>query len=484
MSVPTHPHSLSRWWLVACIAVLALQGVYFAHLSSCADPALKVSHLAVSSGDQASYTGAMDNLYETGRYFFINMQQQEVRAGRLPHYAIPYLLARPWGPQFASDFMVVLQLIALVVGMWLLADLLAQVTRKRWTGPVFLGAACLGGHLTPWALMLIPEAFACALVALTMHRFWLIELHGRPVDRWWLAIFVGLLVVVKPYFVPILPLIALWWFLRSTDKRQAMRHTLVLGVPLLILLAPWCVRNMVVTGRFIPLQQDLQAGYGYPEAEMRLRAFAKAMGEDGFVWWDPHSMASAMRLDPHPPSRYTWPSHFSPEMRAGAERVRSAYHQFQAEGTPESAERAIVLMDSVQSSYADQHPVRYHFTNRLQLVPAFLLNSGSHHLPIHAGNPCYRAWQLIQKAGASLAYLTSLLGLSLGLFVFLRKPHTRLWTWLVMPMMLIGLFAIVIGAVEWRYFASVFLTNLWVFVLLLSMAADRWQGTRRPAAVA
>jgi hypothetical protein len=465
------------------LVILALQAVLFAHLTFCGHPTRKFGHLTVVSGDQASYAGAMDNLYETGRYFFINMRNEEVRAGRLPHYAIPYLLARPLGKSAAADLMVVLQLIALALSMWYLANLLVQITQKRWTGFAFLALASLSGHLTPWALLLMPDAFGCALLALAMHRFWLVGSHGRTKDRWLLGLFAGLLVAVKPYFAPILPLIALWWFVRNDDKRQAMRQVLILGIPALLLLLPWWVRNAVVLDRFIPLQQDLRAGYGYPEAELRLRAFAKSMGEDGAIWWNPHSLASAMRLDPAPPSQYTWPTYFSDEMRTGAERVRSAYLQFQVERTMESAQHAMVLMDSVQTRYADLYPVRYHLTNHLMLVPAFLLNSGSSHLPIHSTNPCYKPWQLIIKICSSATYVASLLGLGIGLLVFLREPRTGFWLWLVMPVMLIGLFAIVIGTVEWRYFTGVFLTNLWVFVLLLSRAADRWWQYRARHAV-
>lgn len=466
--------SLPWWWALIIGVVLLLQAWCFAYLAACVAPEARIGLLSLSGGDHDSYIGAMEHYLQEGRYYFVNMNGEEVLAGRMPHYAVPYYLLRLLLPlPLASDVFVLLQVILLAYALWSMAVLVQRVTGRTWPGLVFLLIVVGSGHLAPYLNRLQPDLVGVALLMLVMCRYMLVEEHGRTRDRILLGVLLALLVVVKPYYAPLFPLILLRWWYKDRDLGKTFRSALQLGLPVLLLLMPWWIRNSAQLGRFFPFQQDAYAGYGYPPTELRLRAFISAAGEDGVVWWEPRSMACVMELAPKVPCDYAWPAHFSPSTVAGFERVQQAYKAFKAEPTPEHALRVEMLMDSVQEAYRVEHPVRYYLTNRLRLVGKFLLHPGTAYLPIHSSNPCYRAWQLPMKLACAAAYLVSLLGLVWGLVVLVRDPRKGPWAWLVPALYFILLFPLVFQAVEWRYFLAAFPFDIALLVILAAGRAGR-----------
>lgn len=455
------PPRLDPWWLLPLFLGVLAQALLFSHLIACADPELRPGVLATVGGDAQSYLLPMDHLIGEGQYYTLNMQGEKTLAGRMPYYAIPYLVLRSAGLP-AADMLAVLQVALFALALWALADLLVRETHSLWSGYLFMLAGGLSGHFTSYVAAMLPDAVGASLAALAMHRFWLTEKRDRASDRWWLGAIVAALILVKPYFAPLIALIPLRWLYKSRNLRQTTARSIILAIPLLILLAPWWVRNAMVMGRFFPFQQDMYAGYGYSSTELRSRSFAQAVGEDGVVWWDPSSMASYMRLAPQPPSRYSWPAYFKGETVAGFDQVVAAYKAFQAAPTPEHAATAEVLMDSVQHAYKQQYPFRYHVTNHFNALPRLLVYSGSAGLPIHVSNPCYGSWQLLLKVTASLAYWASLAGLVLGILWAFVNRTGHLWFWLVVSMYLVFLFSFVVVAPEWRYFSGAFLIDLWL----------------------
>lgn len=463
---------LNPWWAIIFFIAVLLQAMFFSHLVTCANPDVRPGALAILGGDWKSYLLPMDHLISEGQYYSINMQGERILAGRMPHYAVPYFLLQLLGLP-ALDIVALLQIALFTLAIWTLADILVKETHQLWTGYAFLLAGGLFGHFTPYLIIMQPDAVGASLAALAMHRFWLTEQRNRTNDWWWLGIIMAALIVVKPYFAPLIVLIPLRWLIKSRNLRETAARSVILATPLLILLAPWWIRNALVMGRFFPFQQDMYAGYGYSSTELRSRSFAQAAGEDGVVWWNPYSMASYMRLDPQPPSRYRWPEYFNDGTVAGFNQVVAAYKAFQAAPTPEHAATAEASMDSVQHAYIQQYPFRYYVTNHFNAMPRLLVYSGSAGLPIHVSNPCYGSWQLLLKVTASLAYWASLAGLVLGILWAFVNRTGHLWFWLVVPMYLVFLFSFVVVAPEWRYFSGAFLIDLWLLFRIVPDVAPK-----------
>jgi hypothetical protein len=63
-------------------------------------------------------------------------------------------------------------------------------------------------------------------------------------------------------------------------------------LPLLLLMAPWVIRNWNRLGRIIPFQQDMYAGYGVKQSEIFNIRILALLGEDGSVSWEKKSAAS------------------------------------------------------------------------------------------------------------------------------------------------------------------------------------------------
>lgn len=472
---PASAPSLSRWWGVLCFVCLTLQAWYFTHLGTCATPAARIGYLSVGGGDHLSYMGAMDHLIDEGRYYFVNAHGDEVRAGRMPHFGVPYYLLRLVLPlPIASDVFVLLQVALVVWSIWLLASLLSDRPGGRWTAPLFLLVACLSGHLTPYLTRLQPDAVSVALLGLAVHRIVLMERWDRRLDTLWLGVVLGALVLAKPYFVLFFPLIAIWWTVKDRDIRRTFSRSLVLGLPLVLFLAPWWVRNAMASGRFFLFQQDLYAGYGYSAPDLRVREVLTYVGEDPSTWWNPSGMACAMKHEPFPPCTYRWPEHYSPELLAEFITLRDRYLLFQVDPTPAHSEAVLLAAQAAETAYGAEHPWRARLFNRPVLVWKFIANSGSFHLPVHPMNPCFHKGQLVFKLMASAAYWVSILGLVLTLPIFLRGRWPEDRVWLVPALYLLILFPLAMGVVEWRLFLAAFLADLWLFFRLLGTWQRPW----------
>ena len=447
--------------------------IWLAHLAACAHPDRALGSFSMAGGDHPSYLGAMEHYITEGRYYFVNQNGVEVIAGRMPHYAVPYYLLRQFlDVPAACDVITVLQVLLMSVAMWLLARLLAEESGRALWGILFLLAATACAHLTPYLHTLLPDAPGFALLAIAMYFYWRTEQRDRVRDRVLLALALGALVVLKPYFVLLYPLIVIrWWWRRSLV--DATKRGLVLGLPLIVLLAPWWIRNARHFDRFFPFQQDLYAGYGYGPEELRVRDLLVLVGADAATWWEPSCMACVFKYEPTVPCTFTWPEEYSPLLLQRFSTLRDAYQHYQITPTPQGGAGVMAAADAVELVYRNEQPWHARFINRLILVRRFMMNSGSYHLPVHSSNPCYASGQVVVKLLASAGYLTSVAGLVFALpLIVLLGRWRKYGVWLVPALYQVALFPLALGAVEWRSFAPAFIFDLWLLFLLMSAGAE------------
>ncbi|MBS1838968.1 MAG: hypothetical protein JST64_14840, partial [Actinobacteria bacterium] len=90
---------------------------------------------------------------------------------------------------------------------------------------------------------------------------------------WWRAILagasLGAAVLVRPQVLLVAAAVVLAWILCRLGARDVLRRTAVLAVGVVVVVAPWTVRNAVVLGSFVPVStndgDNLCVGYN-PEA--------------------------------------------------------------------------------------------------------------------------------------------------------------------------------------------------------------------------
>ncbi|MBK7270016.1 MAG: glycosyltransferase family 39 protein [Flavobacteriales bacterium] len=472
----TIPGSVGTAWLALAIIAQLIWTIWCARLSICADPSLALGYISLQGGDHFSYIGAMESVITHGEYSFINFRGEKVLAGRLPHYAAPYYVLRSFmGAAWASDAMVVLQAIMLGIAIWLLARAARRCTGSHTAGLVALLCLSACPYAAPYACKLLPDAFAMALLTIAWYLLDMTLRERSRGTRALLGLALAALVVLKPYFAILYAIVPIIWLFNRWNLRTIAKRTIALGVPVLVLLSPWWIRNALVLHRFFPFQQDLVAGYGYRPAELRMRDLLALMGDDATTFWSPGTMACLMQKDPPLPCTCEWPAHLSANEKKGLDRLRADHHSYQVGGITD--EKMVAEIDRTILAYRQEYPFRAHALNRLLRVKRFLVNSGSYHLPVHRTNPCFTLPQMVPKLAASVGYWLSLTGLVMALFVGFTGDRS-LWVWCVPAGYLLILFPLALGWIEWRYFSSVFLIDLWLFVVVLERTWTRLQHGR------
>lgn len=178
--------------------------------------------------------------------------------GRWAYWPIGYpLLLSGWsrlggGSLLGIHLLNVLLYVAMSLGVWRLCKAIGRPA---------------AGRLAVWLLALWPDLIALSawpskeLVAMALLP-WCVALAivpqsstgGALVHRLGAGIVGGLLVLVQPSFillVPVVPVIA--WLANTQTPRQAMMSWLVLVIAASATIAPWTLRNYRVLGAFVPV---------------------------------------------------------------------------------------------------------------------------------------------------------------------------------------------------------------------------------------
>jgi hypothetical protein len=440
-------------WVVAALALLLLKTISVLWLDARMDRvsgSTACGRLSHCSGDSSSYLEPVDNLLQTGSYYW-NNGHSRVLAGRLPHYGLLYGAFRmPLSEEAAKDALVVLQILLDV-----LAGLAIAALATRWSGSTGAGWCALiivglSLHGTHHSLRLVPESLAISVMALLLLA--IDEALERPRRRWvWAAGFAGaLLIVLKPYVFPLVMFYAATLAILQSRKAGASgyasqsRTLLSFLLPALALLLPWTVRNAVTLGAFVPLQQGLTAGYAYGPEYFAYRRYLGSWGATA-IWWDKRSAGCHFEPEPGYPCEFILPSHaFS--TGASPPEVESARRLLLAtKANPGRSAEAAEAFERLATAYKRDRPFSYLVLAPIRLSAGMLTHSGSYFLP-----PDPTAAGGVIKISQSLLYYLVLCCGCIGLAASRRTPRT--WFALVVPLYLLLLFGWVLRLGDYRYF--------------------------------
>jgi hypothetical protein len=414
----------------------------------------------VASGDTHSYTGAMENYIQTGSYHFYN-GKNNVYAGRLPHYSAPYFVFRWFTDQStAFTLMVIFQVFMEVVGILALAmvafSLLGSIGFF-----LMIVLQVISNNATDFSYYISPESLSIS--TLSIFLFFYIRYHiTRKTSALFLAaVFLAWLVTLKVYFLALYLPLGIEFIVHERKRLNAFgswmvvfKKTVTVSIPLIIILAPWIVRNYVQFEKFIPLQINPQAGYNYNEADFAYRRFVMSWGGD-IVHWEKTSAGCYFMPLPEIQCQFVFPDYvFSKYVTIEKiEKVRNNFISLQQEFSIEKETSVRESFDSLTAAFIDDNPFRYHFVTPMVLVKKFLVQSGSYYLPIHTSNPCYNTFQLgIKLVQSALYWLSVIVGIPFLVLICFKRG---LLFPAILPFFIIVIFPLVFRVVEWRYFRTV-----------------------------
>lgn len=463
-------HKKSFLLLIALTFLLKLLlAVYFSYLGDCAKPELSIGYLSKTTGDTFSYIGAIENLVNEGEFYFWN-GERKVYAGRMPHYGAPYFLFRLFFDKpLAGDLLVLLQIFFDTLATVYFALLCFNVLKQRaafWIGYVLF---LLSFNFFENTLLLSTESLSYSFIVLFFYafqRWW----SGENKSAVWTAnIFLSLILLLKPYFAPVYLLFLVIYFYREnllslSRCKTFLARSALLSLPLVLMLAPWFLRNLIVHNQPVVTQESTTAGYNYTKADFAFRRFTGAWGGDP-TYWDASSPACHFKLNPPFPCTFTYPSHSLTEgyTLEEVEAVRADYLAYQKNPSSQLEEKIINEFDRLTAIYKSERPLMFYIGAGLLRTKTMLWHTNNYNLPIHPSNPCFESYQLLIKVVQAIIYHLSLtLGLAGLIWLTIKKKVSLIFLFVPFSIMLfISYYA---RFAEARYFAHAYP------VLLLGLA--------------
>ena len=450
--------------LAVTFALKLLLAFYFSHLLVCQRPEYKLGFIAIDGGDTFSYLGAIDNLLESGRYFFWN-GSREVYAGRMPYYGVPYFLLRLLlSPSAANDVYVILQIMADAAATVVLARMCREITGKKtsfWL--VWLFYFC-SFNFAVLSIALWTESLSLSFTIFFLYACHRFHINRRWKDAFWASVFLALLTVIKPYFVIIYPIFLLSIFFTKwrqekvfdfSRQRLLLGKTAMLGLPLIILLSPWIVRNAVVLGKFIPAQEDIWAGYNYSESYLAFANFAGAWG-GGSVPWDATDAGCYFLIQGNNNCSYSIPEYALTDGYSlnEIESVRQNFIKLQENYSPQLDAVTAAEFVRLSNIYRNEQPFRYYIGAKFVILKKLFWHTNNSNLPINPGFKCFSSYQLSFKVIQFAIYFLALTLGSVGLIEITVRGKISLLFILIALVTI--LFFLELRTTEQRYLNQIF----------------------------
>jgi hypothetical protein len=243
--------------------------------------------------------------------------------------------------------------------------------------------------------------------------------------------------------------------LHVTSPPLSLTHSLFLFfLPLLLSLSLWTARNAITFNRFLPLEDAWHLSYPhepeYGEGGMAIRKLIRTWGGDMLYWTDGSmgnvlmNPSTTLSIEKDLPQRIYTSDYQSDSIQA----LRSFYINGNQRKAAEMATRFL-------HSYQKQKPFETYFFSRIRLTGKFFFRLIRHDLPFPSKDQI-QPYQFIIKAFYILYYyFWAVLGIIGWLFIF-RKKNTLLRKWILFPISMTVVLAMVLGMIEERYLLPLF----------------------------
>ncbi len=457
-SVFTIPRNVFLLFVVIFLIKICT-GYYLHYLATCERPEIKISTLAIAGGDTFSYTGAMENYFNTGKYYFFN-GKENVYAGRMPHYSIPYYFFRLFLNQNQSyNALIIFQLVMESFSIVLFSMLIFKITQSASIGFASIIIQIFNLSTTHYSIQATPESLSISLLIIITYLIYTYYHNRKFTSLLFISFLLAWLTCLKPYFIILYPIVVLTFcsiYFGYENIKKVSRLSITLIFPLLIFILPWVIRNEIVLNKFIPLQISVRAGYNYTKSELSLKRLIHAWGENSH-FWEPKSVGCLFSPYAEGPCDYLLPEDIYTKKYTKEDIERLIIRFKNLIQNPSSEEDSLLenTIEGYRTAFIEENTVRFYFLSPMERIKNCMVHSGSYYLPISSSFACYKSYQFLIKFVQSCIYWFSLLvGLPM-LFMLVIKSKQYLFM-LFIPVYLILLFPISFGLQELRYFHGAF----------------------------
>lgn len=424
-----------------------------------------INSIPIFVGDSGSYIDPVEHLMSSGNYVSYNSYGTAVYAGRMPYYGFIYLLFRVlFSKSISLLLMVLLQIILDLMACFILFKIIKKfVFLGNWLNFIVVCILGSGLYLSSFAFSITPENISYSLLVFFLY-YYLNYLRDRKIKTlFYFSIFLNLSIVLKPYYGLFLVLIAAEMLMHYVKEKKfktkifsLVKEQIILVSTLLILLSPWTIRNYNKLNAFVPLQQNMQAGYYYDETTQAFRDFVASWG-GSYMYWDKRSAGCYFTVMINLPCDFIMPEYAYCNCYGKKEldELRQMYfrHQINVGNRiiDETLKKSVSKrFNDYTNCFKNEKPFFYYVISPLLRIKNTFIHSGSFYYEINHDKGFFYYFFLLTKIVQSLIYYLVLIFGILGMFAFTKK-HSESWIFIIFPLTLVLFFPIYLTWCEWRY---------------------------------
>lgn len=464
-------------FIITLVFIIKLFSVlYLIHLSKCDNPE-EFLGIACMSGDANSYITPIDNYLNEGEYYF-----ESAKAGRMPYVGLVYLPLRLlFSKSIALSIFVLLQVLIGSIATYFTAKLCENLIENRKTFWLYIFLSSISLHVTIFDYYILSESFGISFICLFAYHYHKFLSYSRNNKQLLITgFFLALAILFKPFLSLLFLLIGVEFILYEYQNKgekylkNISKSVLFICFPLLILNAPWTIRNYIQFDKIIPFQQDISAGYNYSQATLAVASFIETIGES-VVFWDKRSAGCYFIPKKEIPCEYQFPKRiFNSALTMNQiEEAKNLYLKYQKNPSDSLEKLTVFKFNRLSEIYKKEHPFFYYCITPIILTQKFLIHSGSYYLPIKKDSECYQPYQWIIKLSQSLMYYLTLVFGFIGI-VFLFRKNLKSFIILTIPIYLIIIFPLYFQKTEWRYFHPAYPFLLIGLIYLYYFIRKKW----------
>jgi len=450
------------WRILVAVAVawrIVLVFVFSSSVAELQPDRVIVPGFGMIADDYGYFINPAEKFYQEGNYSY---RHDLPFAGRMPGYAVFYLLFRLFLSQEGANLMmIVAQAILGGLGVYALART-AEIFYKS-EGAFWITFAL--GMLYPVSAFFDYQTITegLAISSLSFSLYFLVR--GMEKRHAGLLVLSGLFLTwsffLRPYMGVLVPLVTLF-VLWSYPGRLPLRFSraVLFLLPFVVLLGAWNIRNYQQFGKVVLMQTAAEESYGkiYSNSWLRVRALVVLWGGEA-AYFEPNSEAYWFRVD-RGDGPLNAPAHIYDYNCFTENDLRELKSDYQRFHYSEGFDTTLNLQVAARArEYIECYKARRSTSDKLNHVGLFMRNavfrSGSGYMLPLSNALADRVVRLLFLGGYYFILLMALLAL------FIR-PKT--WIFLTAPLLLVLSLMYISPIVEHRYF----LTTLPFIVLAAS----------------
>lgn len=430
-------------------------GLYMVDAFSCL---YKVYGIAVMIGDSPSYIEPMENYIVNGKY-----EYKGVTIGRIPYLGVLYYPFRIlFSKKIALSIIVIFQLLMESVSIFFLARLAHLITGSIKSFILTILIFLFYITITSYSVTIMTESLSISFLILFLYFYYkFIILNRNKMYNVQSGIFLALATNLRPFLLPLYFLVLaedLLYCIRNKriyPLNRAFINKLLFLCPIIVISAPWTIRNYIISHHFIPFQEPYggyaTAGFpGYRPADLAIFNFIRTIGENA-IWWD-NGAGCYFSARNNSRCTYSLPDRiFKGQLtKERIEQLRNVYLKYLHDNAIHYEKFIIDEANELSEIYRKNNPLSFYLWDSFRLLSMFMVRNPVVNLPFGKYSPCFNVIHIIMKGGQLVIYYFMLVFGLVGLFLMLIK-NKKTFAIFSVPFLIIAIF-IYLRYVETRYF--------------------------------